>query len=85
MALLSLSESCHFPDGAQQGAGLITHSEPEDATKQRKAQGREQERIKFLFSEVCGPSAVFLESNLLVISDEEWELYLIGTSVFIDN
>lgn len=30
MALLSLSESCHFPDGAQQETGLITHSEPED-------------------------------------------------------
>lgn len=49
MALLSRSESCHFPDGAQQVMGLITHSESEEGPG--KAQGREKELIKFLFDE----------------------------------
>lgn len=82
MALLSHSESCHFPDCAQQEMGLITHSESEEGP--RKAQGREKELIKFLFGEGWGLSAVFWESNLMVISNKEMELHLIGTSVFID-
>lgn len=53
MALLSLSESCHFPDDAQQeiGTDYILRAR-EWATKQRKAQGREEELIKFMFNEV---------------------------------
>lgn len=78
MALLSLSESCHFPDGAQQeiGADYILRAKGR-AAKQRKAQGRED---KLTCSEVCSHSAVFWESNLMVISNKEKELHLIGTS-----
>lgn len=85
MALLSLRESCHFPDYAQ------LESRPDDtpraggrAAKQGKAQGREDKLIKFMFSEVCGCATVFGESNLMAISNKEKDLHLRGTSVFTD-
>lgn len=65
-------------------SGLIIHSARGWATKQRQAQGREEELIKFMFGEVGSRPTVFLESNLMVISNNEKELPLIGTSVFID-
>ena len=79
MALLSLSESCHFPDGAQQEIRAdYTLWVGGGAAEQRKAQGREKELIKFLFGEVWGLPAVFWESNVMVIANKEMELHLIG-------
>ena len=84
MALLSLRGSCRFTDDAQQENGADdTLGARGQAAKQGKAQEREDELIKFMFSEVCGCATVFLESNLMAISNKEKELYLIGASLFI--
>lgn len=85
MALLSLRESCHFPDGTQQEPGPDhTLGARGRAAKHTKAQGREEELIKLVLSEVCSRSTMFLESNFRVILNKEKEPHLTGTSVFID-
>ena len=85
MALLSLHGSCRFTHNAQQENGADdTLRAGGRAAKQGKAQEREDEHIKFMFSEVCSCATVFLESNLMAISNKEKELYLIGASLFID-
>lgn len=63
---------------------LITHSELQDQQLSMQAQGREDKIIKLVYSEVCGHSTMFLEGNLMVISNKEKELHLTGTSVFMD-
>lgn len=86
MALLSLRGSCRFTDDAQQENGADdTVGAGGQAAKQGKSQEREDELIKFMFSEVCGCAIVFWESNLMAISNKEKELYLIGASLFIDH
>lgn len=85
MVLLSLSESCHFPDGALRETGPdYTLGARGQAAKHTKPQGGEEELIKLVFSDICGCSTIFFESNLMVISNKEKELHLIGTSVFMD-
>lgn len=72
-ALLSLSESCHFPDGTQQEI-RTDYTLKGQAARERKAQGRDG---WLLLSEVCGHSIVCGENNWMVISNEEKELHLI--------